>query len=381
MINAIRNHITMVLAKSSIDKEYEEDLISACIDEYNRGLAKGLKNEEAYRLAIKDFDEEFNQELIASLKVAKEDSKEASDINKTRSFKKRRVHNNMRIIKLSGQINILLSALLVLIYVSCVYFLGVQEFKWSGWVFFVPNISFLLIKLLIMGFFVEGSIKTEIKTLLVGAIFYIPIALIGIMGLECNLLEYIIYIPLVVMLIGIPYIAKHKKALLYYLIFSMIAVLLYLGAYFNIFQKAGTTSLILLFIYLGIIGLALIEIIKHKASLKDYIGSLILVGVFVILFVSLIGTLSITYLCMIASLGMIMYFIVVGLLRKRLSLVPYMKSAGCLIAITGITIEAILLIMFMVKSGFGKMTIGVDLLNASIITTMLMLEAYSYYRE
>lgn len=344
MIEKIREHIMIALKPYTYDDDFKEEMVKVCVGEYEKNLHKGLSKMDAYKEALKDFDDEYCKEKIDPDKVKQN--------------------------RIIGFSSVLISAILVFGYAICNQVLTFKEFPWSEAIIFIPTIIFILVKLIFVAI-ARKTIKYELLGGLISILLYLPYLLIFVDGNARNdLYHYILTFPNFLVLITIGYMIKEKKVTLTSFVIILMSIS-QVASYYLIYNQNNYLVSGLKLIYFMALGIySIVALVRTKPS-KGNIISMVVYTILLIVFFTIRFDLAPTkrYLILIGAL-IVLY--IIGWLFKSKLLVDYSF-------INHLTIMAIIVYelcqdIMLVMNGGSSFVVTYDrILLASLIIILLFI--------
>lgn len=247
MQKEIIKHINDVLKEKNYNEEYIQELIDACIVEYKQQLMQGLKKEDAFKIAIKDFDSEYNITL------------EKYDRPK-RNF----IFN----------LSIVFTLLTIFTFCLCHQVFSIDKFPWAVSIIIIPNIAILLVKMIIVFIKDYDKLKDELISFAISLTLYLPFIFIFIMGERDNLINYLITFQFDVIVLEVGYLIYKRKISLQSILLLCISILIFMS-YFIMNNQNYILELITKYLILILIGIScIIDLFKNKANWKIIIISI-----------------------------------------------------------------------------------------------------------
>lgn len=191
-----------ILSYENYDDDYKQEMIDACIKEYQNGLSNGLTKYDAYLQSIKDFDDEY-------------------------FYKRKDKKLNDKTLYLS----IGISMAFIIIFLSCNQFIPEDKFYYSIWVCFFPNLIFLFTYNIFNLFLKKCEFKNILYNIFLPLMLYFPFILIELNGNNYDFNNYIITSTIFIILEILFYITKNKVLNITLTIVLLISLNILLGYY------------------------------------------------------------------------------------------------------------------------------------------------------
>ena len=160
MKDKIKRHVHDTLYKKGYDSEFEEEIVLACWEEYDKALEEGLDSKEAYKRSIMDFDSEY---------LSPDQSKY------------RWVDNPF--VSVSS---------LIFTFLSIVIYTLLNKGSANFNIVLIPVLIIIFIKGLIILLGFKGNTRREIEAFVLSLGLFLPFIFIGIAGKVDNLENYLI---------------------------------------------------------------------------------------------------------------------------------------------------------------------------------------------
>lgn len=350
MKKRIETHINAVLKKYDINKEFKEEMINVCIHEYEKALAKGFLEEDAYNYALKDFDEKYKS---------------------NNALKYSKLHNIL------PTISFVISLAFILIFTFCNQFMSIDEFPWSIAIILIPNFMILLIKFIIISILYKGSVVAELKGIILTIVLYIPFIVIELANNNMDVINYLIALNIDLIFIINYLIIKYKKVNFLEIILILTSILITTG-YFIIPENIYILELIIewgcsfLTILISVLGM-----LKNKLKITNFVIVLAFMALF-FLYIYVISSKMELYNKISIISGLLISVLLVQLVLKNKIIYKHLYIIDVFIILASLQILYSGIYEFVVM-GLGKNVNYINynyLLSSSLIVYLIVLRKY-----
>ena len=354
MKKRIEKHINAVLKKYGTNKDFNDEMINVCIDEYEKALVKGFLEEDAYNYALKDFDEKYNS---------------------NNALKYSKLHNIL------PTISFVISLVFILIFTFCNQFMSIDEFPWSIAIIIIPNFIILLIKFIIISILYKGSVVAELKGIILAIMLYIPFIAIELANNNMDIINYLVALNIDFIFIISYLMIKYKKANLLGIILILASILMTTG-YFIIPENIYILELIIEWgCSFLIIVVSIFCLVKNKLKINNFVIILTFMILF-FLYMYVIGNKMELYDKISIIAGLFMGILLVQLVLKNKVVYKHLYIIDVFIILASIQILYSGIYEFVIM-GLDKNVNYINynyLLCSSLIVYLIVLRKYVTYK-